>query len=613
MSADAIIYCLENLTDYRQFERLCSDFMSQAGYPNLEPIGGTGDGGRDALHVDKSSDRMTIFAYSVRSDWRRKLLDDCKRIQEEKHDPDEVVFVCTSTINAAERDAVIADVKIRYGWELDLYPIERLRVRLAGELQPLIAQHPAIFCPPFFNRRGGQSVSPCHDLIVIDHVANDHALATWVSRKLQLLGYRTWCLGTAPLAGEDQDDSVRELIDLRAERFLPIISPVSLEDADFAARVSYAASKPDLVIPCISGSIDASVLPKKVNTLVAADFTSGWAGGISSVSQSLSGSGVEPRNESGMGAINAVRSFVPVEVTKLAPERVYTNSFHVTVPSQINVSKLSERLLKTDLEELRKEWAFVVADARTLLSFEPPPATVPVERTKNPVGYLWKHVSEKYELQSTYAVKQLVQRSLDVACWRVGMQWCDDRRAFYFPTGSKPRYEVPFTHVDGRQTTVALNGERTLGSGKYATKFRYQLCPDFRIGTDSSGEWWATLGVYARITDAKGVPWQGKTIGRARKAVGKSWWNKHWLARTLGLIQSLAGGEKVIEIGNGGGRVEVDTTPLSWECPTAIDYEAVERLGDFQEEMAELRYIDHEDAEFDSDLESAGLPAERGP
>ena len=32
MAADSIIYCLDNLTDYRQFERLCSDMMSQAGY-----------------------------------------------------------------------------------------------------------------------------------------------------------------------------------------------------------------------------------------------------------------------------------------------------------------------------------------------------------------------------------------------------------------------------------------------------------------------------------------------------------------------------------------------------------------------------------------------------
>ena len=38
MSADPIIYCLEQLTDYRQFERLCSDIMAGSGYENIEPL-----------------------------------------------------------------------------------------------------------------------------------------------------------------------------------------------------------------------------------------------------------------------------------------------------------------------------------------------------------------------------------------------------------------------------------------------------------------------------------------------------------------------------------------------------------------------------------------------
>ena len=73
MSADPIIYCLENLTDYRQFERLSSDLMAGSGYPDIEPIGGSSDGGRDAIHVSHADGSFTIFAYSVRSDWKKKL------------------------------------------------------------------------------------------------------------------------------------------------------------------------------------------------------------------------------------------------------------------------------------------------------------------------------------------------------------------------------------------------------------------------------------------------------------------------------------------------------------------------------------------------------------
>ena len=41
VSADPIIYCLQQLTDYRQFERLCSDVMAGSGYATIDPLGGS--------------------------------------------------------------------------------------------------------------------------------------------------------------------------------------------------------------------------------------------------------------------------------------------------------------------------------------------------------------------------------------------------------------------------------------------------------------------------------------------------------------------------------------------------------------------------------------------
>ena len=103
MSADPILYCLERLTDYRQLERLASDIMVGVGYENLEPIGGTGDGGRDALHINRVDGRITVFAYSARSDWETKLAADLERIRELDEQPDEVVFVSTREIGAQAR------------------------------------------------------------------------------------------------------------------------------------------------------------------------------------------------------------------------------------------------------------------------------------------------------------------------------------------------------------------------------------------------------------------------------------------------------------------------------------------------------------------------------
>jgi hypothetical protein len=67
MAANVTIYCLERVTDYTEFERLCHNLMALEGYRSIEPLGNFKDKGRDAIHVDTSG-RTTIFAYSVRED-----------------------------------------------------------------------------------------------------------------------------------------------------------------------------------------------------------------------------------------------------------------------------------------------------------------------------------------------------------------------------------------------------------------------------------------------------------------------------------------------------------------------------------------------------------------
>jgi hypothetical protein len=82
MAADPIIYCLEHLTDYDQFERLSDDLMVLEGWDNLEPLGGMQDKGRDAIHISRANPHeVAIFAYSVREDWQRKLKEDAEKIR----------------------------------------------------------------------------------------------------------------------------------------------------------------------------------------------------------------------------------------------------------------------------------------------------------------------------------------------------------------------------------------------------------------------------------------------------------------------------------------------------------------------------------------------------
>src|ERR1022692_299975 len=117
MAADLIIYCLEQVTDYDQFERLSHDLIALNGYPSIEPLGGSKDKGRDALHSGKNGDgKSTIFAFSVREDWRKKLGEDAAKIAQHGHPCDKLVFLCTAPhCNGAGRGSCFYQGYVRMG------------------------------------------------------------------------------------------------------------------------------------------------------------------------------------------------------------------------------------------------------------------------------------------------------------------------------------------------------------------------------------------------------------------------------------------------------------------------------------------------------------------
>lgn len=392
------------------------------------------------------------------------------------------------------------------------------------------------------------------------------------------------------MAGETADETVRTLIDRRAQLYLPLLSVLSTANPNFVARCSIAANKDGLTLPCITDDNATSSLPSSLNSLVPIDFSNKWGSGLKFLLQSLSAKGVMPTLSDVQGTSIALRAYVPEPVTKQSPERVFANVFAVSIPKSIVVSNLRRALDSEEASNLRQLWAFVEASSTKLLSFEPPPASVPLKRVGQFGEYLWSAFPVKDGIHTLNTLKQLVQRSLDLACIQAGMIWCDDRKAFFFQADSRPNYTQSYEHVDGRRTRVALTGEISYGHGDRAEPFRYQLCPRFRVGFDEEGRCWVTMRIYIRITNRQGVPYAKKAITRRRRQVAKSWWNKQFLDRTLGLIQAISRGESTISIGSSGREVVVSTTPMCWECPVSLDYDVIERIGDFQAELAELRF-----------------------
>ena len=609
MSADRIIYCLERVSDYRDFERLCSALLAGTDYPGIDPLGGTGDGGRDAIVRTDGSGRRVIFAYTVRGDWETKLRSDCKRVQELAHHPKVFVFVCTEALNAADKDRAHELVSKKFGWTLDLYDLERLRLQLVSPQRHLLAQHPSIFTSSFFPQSGGQSLAESRDTVLIDHVDADHALATWLSRRLTLAGYRTWCRGTAPLAGEDPDASVRKLIELRGCQYLPVVSEASLNEALFLERCALAAAKESFVLPCSCTSNGDPRLPSRLKSVAAANFAASWSDGLAQALARLTALGIRPELAGDLGRQIALRDYLPTRVTVAKPEPVFANMFSLHLPAAMLITDLTRSLTAAETTELRGRWAFVEVSPGRLVSFSThPPGSLPLRDHRQRPEFSWVDASRKEGKSTEDLAKELVRRSLEMVCAQKGLQYCADREVFFFPERQEGEWNQSFRHVDGRQTRVQLTGERNKTRGDTIQTTLYQLAPRIRPQREADGTWVVVLNIYVRVTDAAGKPFEGKEISRRRKAVTKGWWNNHFLARLLGIIQALETREGHIEVGEGNRAVIVDTAPLSWQCPVGLDVEALSGQVDLGEELAEFRTRDDEDSD-DATSSTTEVPA----
>jgi hypothetical protein len=436
------------------------------------------------------------------------------------------------------------------------------------------------------------------DTLLIDHIDADHALATWLSRRLTLAGYRTWCRGTAPMAGENPDESVRKLIEFRGCQFLPVLSEASLSDTLFLERCSLAAAKESFVLPCNCGPVQESRLPSRMRLLAAANFARSWSEGLTQLLARLATLGIRPSLEGDLGKQIALRDYLPSRVTVAKPEPVFANMFALHLPAAMLIHDLSRSLKDDERDELRARWAFAELGPERLISFSPrPPGSLPLRNHDQHIEFSWVDVPYRDGRRSADLAKELASRSLDLVCLQKGLKYCPDRKVFYFPERDDGEWSQPFRHVDGRATRVQLTGERTRTRGDYVQTSLYQLAPKLRPQREVDGTWNVVLNIYIRVTDASGKPYELKEVARRRKAVTKSWWNNHFLARMLGVIQALETSEGRIEVGEGKRAVVVETAPMSWQCPVSIDVAALSGQVDLGEELAAYRTRDEEEAD----------------
>ena len=603
MSADLTIYCLERVTDYFEFERLCHGLMSLDGYRSIEPLGGSSDKGRDAIHINESNE-TSIFAYSVREDWRAKLAEDAEKVYKHQHACDEFVFITTAKVTAHRRDEAVAYIQNEFNWRLKLYDVERLRILLDVEHQEIKKLHPSIFPPDFLAVQDRIGDSTKRDHLFISSVDEDGAFVDWLTRKLTAEGYLVWSERFKLLGGETYPDNVDDAIKDQIFRFLGLYSQASLKDLEVIRQRSLALNianerKQDFLIPLDVNGVNPAQLDHVTRSLKFISFKDNWAVGLKQLLKKLES--IDCPQSLPNGKRIAAETFLGDDVQSDEKETLFSNCLRVhRIPKVIHRFKTQRTIPKQRLDELRFEWSYRMVDPNTFLSFHKPPASIIKEyRVTEKGGGLWPEVKEIDGIWSLNLVSELIKKTLIVKCYQKGLQYCPEAGLLYFPPDLVKNDRLNFIRPDdGSKTYVATSGKRSYRRGH---EYRYSIAPNFFVRQDLFENFTVLIRIRVRLSSTAGKAFSDKrTIVSRRKHLCKNWWNKEWFNRTLAVSQFLADGEKITIGEHQDTQIIIGAIPLHFNAPVGINEEV---LGEISHEQMELlrSYDEHSEEDIDDE------------
>jgi hypothetical protein len=599
MAPNPTIYCLEQLTDYAEFERLCDDLMALEGYPEIEPLGGFKDKGRDAVHVSAHDGKATIFAYSVREAWRAKLAEDAGKIHLHDHDCNRMVFITTSAVTAGERDEAISFIEKQYGWELVLYPVERLRILLETTHPQVRANHPQIFPPSVLEALDRATRAEQHDHILVHYAPEDRAAAEWLARKLTAEGYLVWCEHLRHLGGERYPENIDEAIQNRAGCLVALYSRSSLANPDLvrqrAVALSFDHQHPHFFVPLRLDPIPIEGMDQITRQLVFVPFEKDWAEGLRRLLERLETSDCPKILPNGQGLASI--TFSKDEILSPEPEQLISNCLQVLeLPRIIFGFTPAQPVPSERLAELKQAWAFRSERDGVYLSFHhPPDELAQTFQFQQSGSWSWSQRTSVKNISPANLVSELIRKCLAVACYRKGLLYCQDTHMVYFPfglvEGDKIRYQWP----NEKHSWINTTGERKYPSGK-KEYYRYHLSPDFWVSQYLGDDFTVLLRVRVRITDISGVPLPSRPSLSRRKALAKDWWNGEWLSRMLAICQFLSDGDTISIGTKKTEQVIVSSIPITVTSTRGINEDALSPDYSAREDMLYLQ-DDEEDGQ----------------
>jgi hypothetical protein len=600
MGANITIYCLEKVTDYFQFERMCHDLMAKVGYSRIEPLGGFSDKGRDAIHISRLGD-TTIFAYSVREDWRAKLSEDANKIKKHNHNCDSLAFVTTADVSASERDEAAATIKQQYGWELELFHIERLRNLLDVQYPEIKRLHESIFPPSFLALDTAAKVGePEH--IFISYMSSDKPLGDWLAKKLASEGYSVWCEHLDYLGSQPFPPNIEEALRKHVAAIISIYSPSSIADPESVRHRVIAQelerTRTSAVLVPIDAGAPLAKLDRQSMSLVFIPFQESWLPALVSVIKRLE------RMKCPKPIVNgrelATRTFIHKNTITKQTETVISNNLAIKrLPETIKLFTSDREIPKEIVGPLVPKWSFRRIDDTKFLSFHAPPSTLAEGLEFEEVdSFVWNQEENIHGIKVTSLVSELIRKAMIVKFNQKGLRYCRDSKLNYFPYSLLKGNWLHYTKLDGSRARLLAVGQRTLRRANKSEKYNYYLAPVFTVRQQLFQPFTMLVSLRIRFATTGGTPLVKRSALTRRKHLTSDWWNDDWLNRLLAVTQYLADDEDITIGSQDHEEIIISSHFTQFSVPTGIndsnvDINAVDRSA--------FLYSDDSDDDSDQD------------
>ena len=472
-------------------------------------------------------------------------------------------------------------------------------------------------------------------LVFISHAnPEDNEFASWLGTRLTAARYEVWTDVLTLTGGEAFWRDIGDAIRQEAAAVVVALSHNSyqkdgvLDEIALAVNTGRQLNKQQFVIPIRLDDLPFSDFPEQLIRLNAIDFSPNWAGGFSTLLETLKDTEV-PQSTSDFG--EALASWQKFKLRQSAsisdtPESVFSNWFQIrSLPSHINFSRFDASQSQEKVQHafdgfqsptarhLRLAVSF--ADAATLQMETP---DVPLEHAyRVPLAQFLAGRGTVGPQVSWWDARNMITGFLRKA-WE---QFARNQGLLLYEFAHGSAWFVPLDLIEGNIATFqGENGKkrrrRLVGrSEKRGVYWHFAVSGKVSIADPQH----LLLRTHVVFTQDGKTPLDSQPrANRLRKSFCKNWWNDRWrdLLRAFAVVV-LANGKEEFSLSLGGDAVAtISASPMGFEAPLSItengsvstaeedhveDETEADALDDFDSDLDETDFddlLDHKDNEY---------------